>query len=60
MNERISVTLEIVKKCPANIQIQNAGTKVASQDAKSFPAADLGRWRDSKCSLCYNMTTLIP
>jgi len=43
MNERISDTLEIVKKCPANIQIQTAGTKVASQDAKTFPAYDLER-----------------
>jgi hypothetical protein len=42
MNERITITLEITKKCSANIQIQKAGTKVASQDAKTYPAYDLG------------------
>jgi hypothetical protein len=43
MNERIPVNLEIVMKCSANIQIQKAGTKVASQDAKTSPASDLER-----------------
>jgi hypothetical protein len=43
MNERIPVNLDIVMKCSANIQIQKAGTKVASQDAKTSPASDLER-----------------
>jgi hypothetical protein len=37
MNKRIPTNPEIVNTCSANIQIQKAGAKVTSQDAKPSP-----------------------